>query len=333
MRLDQYIAAIYHCSRQKANDMIKQHCVLVNNQRISKPAYRITQDDIIVLTKEVFIANTLYCSRGAFKLQRFLENTLCKGQIIKRDNQTQSYTHTKDSMQEEITAIKQHIHALIARHVLLDVGASSGGFTQVLLAKGARFVIAQDIGSLQLDKNLRKNKKVFSLENLDIRDFSNHQRFWLESLLLDSLRRESKVSCALKLSRFQSLQSVYWIHKKSCPNILDSILHNNKAEQHYTTKPFRMLTCDVSFVSLSKILHSLRSFSNHLLLLFKPQFEVGLYAKRNKKGVVTDIKAIEQSLLSILRLLEDCNVKLIYIEKSQVKGREGNEEFFIFCQF
>jgi 23S rRNA (cytidine1920-2'-O)/16S rRNA (cytidine1409-2'-O)-methyltransferase len=53
--------------------------------------------------------------------------------------------------------------------VCLDVGASTGGFTQVLLARGARRVYAVDVGTGQLHPYLRAEPKIMSLENTDIR--------------------------------------------------------------------------------------------------------------------------------------------------------------------
>jgi 23S rRNA (cytidine1920-2'-O)/16S rRNA (cytidine1409-2'-O)-methyltransferase len=56
-------------------------------------------------------------------------------------------------------------------HVCLDVGASTGGFTEVLLANGASLVFAIDVGREQLHHSLRGHPKVVSMEETDIRDF------------------------------------------------------------------------------------------------------------------------------------------------------------------
>jgi len=53
--------------------------------------------------------------------------------------------------------------------ICLDVGASTGGFTQVLLARGARGVYAVDVGTGQLHPHLRGNPKIVSFEQTDIR--------------------------------------------------------------------------------------------------------------------------------------------------------------------
>src|SRR5205085_10622046 len=59
----------------------------------------------------------------------------------------------------------------IEGHVCLDVGASTGGFTEVLLANGASLVFAVDVGREQLHPSLRSHPKVVSMEQTDIRDF------------------------------------------------------------------------------------------------------------------------------------------------------------------
>ena len=56
--------------------------------------------------------------------------------------------------------------------VCLDVGASTGGFTEVLLSRGAKRVIAVDVGTNQLIDDLKKDSRVLSLEQTDIRELS-----------------------------------------------------------------------------------------------------------------------------------------------------------------
>jgi 23S rRNA (cytidine1920-2'-O)/16S rRNA (cytidine1409-2'-O)-methyltransferase len=59
----------------------------------------------------------------------------------------------------------------IENHVCLDVGASTGGFTEVLLANGASLVFAVDVGRGQLHPSLHSHAKIVSLEETDIRNY------------------------------------------------------------------------------------------------------------------------------------------------------------------
>ena len=59
----------------------------------------------------------------------------------------------------------------IENHVCLDVGASTGGFTEVLLAGGASLVFAIDVGHGQLHPSLHGHPKIVSMEETDIREF------------------------------------------------------------------------------------------------------------------------------------------------------------------
>src|SRR6202050_30720 len=59
----------------------------------------------------------------------------------------------------------------IEGHVCLDVGASTGGFTEVVLAHGARLVFSIDVGREQLHPSLRGHPKIVSMEQTDIRSF------------------------------------------------------------------------------------------------------------------------------------------------------------------
>jgi 23S rRNA (cytidine1920-2'-O)/16S rRNA (cytidine1409-2'-O)-methyltransferase len=72
----------------------------------------------------------------------------------------------------KLAAALEHYPIDIEDHVCLDVGASTGGFTEVLLQGGARLVCAVDVGKAQLHTSLRNNAKILSLEQTDIRSFA-----------------------------------------------------------------------------------------------------------------------------------------------------------------
>lgn len=125
-------------------------------------------------------------------------------------------------------------------------------------------------------------------------------------------------------------------------NQLDSTLRENplvKVYENCDIKDFSVdfefdfIVCDVSFVSLKAILPHIRRLCNdRAILLFKPQFEVGKATKRNKNGVVVDKMAITNSLESFKSLLKTHNFSILAMETSQIKGKAGNEEIFIYIK-
>jgi 23S rRNA (cytidine1920-2'-O)/16S rRNA (cytidine1409-2'-O)-methyltransferase len=69
----------------------------------------------------------------------------------------------------KLAAALDHFHLDVTDRVCLDVGASTGGFTEILVARGARRVYAIDVGSAQLHPRLREHKNIVSMEQTDIR--------------------------------------------------------------------------------------------------------------------------------------------------------------------
>jgi 23S rRNA (cytidine1920-2'-O)/16S rRNA (cytidine1409-2'-O)-methyltransferase len=69
----------------------------------------------------------------------------------------------------KLAAALDHFGIDVTDRVCLDVGASTGGFTEVLIARGARRVYAIDVGKAQLHTSLRRRADIVSLEETDIR--------------------------------------------------------------------------------------------------------------------------------------------------------------------
>lgn len=98
-------------------------------------------------------------------------------------------------------------------------------------------------------------------------------------------------------------------------------------------KKFDMITCDVSFVGILHILPKIKELSkDKIIILFKPQFEVGKDVKRDKRGVVKDQAAIKRVMQKFESSLVSQNLKLITKEISKIKGKEGNVEYFYYIQ-
>jgi len=93
---------------------------------------------------------------------------------------------------------------------------------------------------------------------------------------------------------------------------------------------FEMLTCDVSFISVMQIMPDIDRLAQKgadIIILYKPQFEVGKEVKRDSKGVVQDIDAIARRQ----EAFEAETKRLGWLKKhqalSKVQGKEGNQEY------
>ena len=132
MRIDIFLAENgYAQSRTEAKNLINSGAVTVNGSIVTKPSYDVCGDETIAVSRE----SQKYVSRGGFKLE---------------------------------CAIRS-FDFLIEGRLALDVGASSGGFTDCLLKNGAKHVLAVDTGYGQLSPMLLQDERVTSIENFNAR--------------------------------------------------------------------------------------------------------------------------------------------------------------------
>lgn len=132
MRIDIFLAeGGYASSRTEAKNLINAGAVTVDGLVVKKPSFDVTGDERIFVSAE----SKKYVSRGGFKLECAINNFDFK----------------------------------ISGRLALDVGASSGGFTDCLLQNGAKHVIALDTGYGQLAASLASDTRVTSLENFNAR--------------------------------------------------------------------------------------------------------------------------------------------------------------------
>ena len=107
------------------------------------------------------------------------------------------------------------------------------------------------------------------------------------------------------------------------------VRENTDIREFISEKKFDLITCDVSFISLNLILKSLASLAKSaLIVLFKPQFEVGAEAKRNKKGVLKDEKEARGARAKFERLCAELGLAVLHASACKITGKEGNQEFF-----
>ena len=132
MRLDLYLTEnALAKSRTSAQALIKSGGVSVNGKECTKPALEVTDADCIEITGE----QLRYVGRGGLKLEG------------------------------AVNAFSLELKGLVC----LDIGASTGGFTDCMLQYGAEKVYAVDVGRDQLDEKLRADSRVISMEQTDIR--------------------------------------------------------------------------------------------------------------------------------------------------------------------
>lgn len=91
---------------------------------------------------------------------------------------------------------------------------------------------------------------------------------------------------------------------------------------------FEVVTCDVSFISILQIIEDIdRLSTKEIVILYKPQFEVGRDVKRDSKGVVQDVDAINRRKEAFEQKAVELDWSLKHQTCSQVTGKEGNREF------
>lgn len=175
MRADSYLAlnGLYE-SRSRATAAIKAGCVFVNGKRIEKSSFDIKETDKVELKGE----SIPYVSRGGFKLEGALDTfgISCDGLVC------------------------------------ADIGASTGGFTDVLLKHGACRVYAVDCGKGQLHPSLVKDSRVISIEGFNARELNEStlgekcDMAVMDVSFISQALLHSSVKCVLKeKGRFISL--------------------------------------------------------------------------------------------------------------------------------
>lgn len=96
-------------------------------------------------------------------------------------------------------------------------------------------------------------------------------------------------------------------------------------------RTYPLITCDASFISLHHILPAMVDLAeDRLILLFKPQFEVGVEAKRDKKGVIKEEQVINKALDDFISRTQTLGLELIKKKNATLPGREGNQELILY---
>ena len=99
----------------------------------------------------------------------------------------------------------------------------------------------------------------------------------------------------------------------------------------FKSEPFELVTCDVSFISILQIIEAIDALScGDMILLFKPQFEVGRAVKRDSRGVVVNQEAIAEAKAKFENKAKELGWKLGYSCPSKLTGKSGNVEYIYY---
>lgn len=134
MRLDIYLSIEKDMTRSKAKDLIKRGKVLVDDKIIEKPSFDVSDENNI----KIFDEDNIYVSRAGNKLEAAILN----------------------------------FGVDLQGKICLDIGSSTGGFTQCLIRFGAKEVYSVDVGKDQFHESLKSINNIHLYEETDIRDFS-----------------------------------------------------------------------------------------------------------------------------------------------------------------
>lgn len=252
LRLDQALAAEELArSRTHAARLIAEGAVRVNGEVALKPSLRVGPADRLSVQ-----GGDHYVSRGAHKLNAALDAFA-------------------------VTASGRYC---------LDVGASTGGFTQVLLERGARRVVALDVGHGQLDDAVGSDTRVISLEGVNARDLTRER--------LDALIASAVGGSGAEPGRRPAASEI------------------------------DLVVADLSFIPLGLVLPAVRASVSpraEYVLLVKPQFEVGRTGVSD--GIVTDVRLVREALERVTLQAFDAGLGTLGLIASPITGTHGNREF------
>jgi len=230
-------------SRERAQSLIRDQRVRIRGVVADKPARQVDPADPITVSES---EEHSWASRGALKLVGALDDFGASG------------------------------FAGPAGRRCLDAGASTGGFTDVLLAGGATTVLAVDVGYGQLHWRLRTDERVQVLDRTNIRHLTPADLPWRPELLV----------------------------------------------------------ADLSFISLRTVLSALSDLptdDGDMLLMVKPQFEVGR-EKLGKSGVVRDPELRAEAVSGVCQRAWDLGWGTAGVVASKLPGPSGNVEYFVWLR-
>lgn len=245
-------------SRERAQALILAGKILVDEQKIEKAGASVDSQSIVRLLGE----DLRYVSRGGLKLEKALA----------------------------------HWHINLRNKVCLDVGASTGGFSDCMLQNGAAKVIALDTGYGQMDFRLRNDQRI------RLREKTNARYLHADDI------GEPVDFIAMDVSFISATQVL--------PAVIQAAWSGSTA--HFTRHPERI--------------EGPASSGREIVVLVKPQFEAGREAV-GKRGIVRDEATQHAAVLKVETALKELGCVGTEWTESPILGGEGNREFLLYAKF
>ena len=242
----------------------------------------------------------------------------------------------------------------------LDVGQSTGGFTDCLLQAGAAQVVGVDVGHAQLHERLRADVRVVAIEGLNARSMT------AETLLEAAEQAVSETVAVDEDNDTQPTAPYAWMRNGGLVD--DDYDDSDDAKEHEVEDfkseraakarakaegkapvkrqrragfervalpvSFDLITGDLSFISQTLVLPALVPLLNaggQLLMLVKPQFELKP-GQVGKGGIVRDAALYAEVEQRIRACLAELNMTVLQWLDSPIEGGDGNREFFVHAQ-
>jgi 23S rRNA (cytidine1920-2'-O)/16S rRNA (cytidine1409-2'-O)-methyltransferase len=269
-------------SRERARAMILAGRVLVSEQKVEKPGAAVPVEAPIRLLGE----DQPYVSRGGIKL----------------------------------AAALAHWPIVVQGRACLDVGASTGGFTDCLLQHGAAHVTAIDTGFGQIAMKLRIDPRVRLLERTNARLLEPNSLAIKAERILYS---EGGGGFNPRITPAESMRAL--APEGSFPSA--SQLEQGSGE-------LTLLVMDVSFISATLLLRPVFAAAPSLteaVILVKPQFEAGR-EHVGKGGIVRDPVAHQLAVDKVADCVRSLGWEVVETIPSPITGMEGNREFLLYAQ-
>ncbi len=289
-RLDQTLVERGLCaSREQAKRLILAGKVRVNGHPARKASDSTKPgDDLAVDVPEKFV------SRGGHKLEHALE----------------------------------HFQLAVKNLIAIDLGASTGGFTDCLLQRGAEKVFAVDVGQGQLAWKLRSDSRVVVMEKTNAR-FLKPEHFVPSPSLLLGERAGVRGRSVVGQSNDNRTSNPPVHPSPSIP--LPSEGRGKSVVDTTVEPPADLIVVDCSFISLKKVLPPavpLLKLGGKIVALIKPQFEAGKAEADKGRGVITD-PTVHARVIAELEEFVAAQAGLCWrgVVESPLLGPAGNKEF------